>query len=79
VALIVREGLGVVTLGLAAGLVGAAALTGFMQRLLFGVTPLDPWSFAGAPAVLLVVALAACLVPARRASRTDPAEVLRSE
>jgi predicted permease len=79
VALIVREGLGIVALGLAAGLVGAAGLTRFMQRLLFGVTPLDPWSFAGAPAVLLVVAVAACLVPARRASRTDPAEVLRSE
>ena len=78
-ALVVREGLASSALGLGAGLAGAAALSRFMQRLLFGVAPLDGWSFAAAPAILLLVALAACLVPARRAARTDPADVLRSE
>jgi ABC-type lipoprotein release transport system permease subunit len=50
-----------------------------MQGLLFGVTPLDAASFVSAPLVLMLVALAACLLPAWRASQIDPAEALREE
>jgi ABC-type lipoprotein release transport system permease subunit len=77
--MVVREGLRVVVFGLIVGLVGAAALTRSMQGLLFGVTPLDAVAFASAPLVLLPVACLACLIPATRAARTDPAEALRCE
>ena len=79
VSMIVREGLAVAAIGLAAGLAGAAALTRFMQAALFGITPLDLASFAAAPVLLFVVALVACVRPARRAAAIDPAEALRAE
>ncbi|MGH7635491.1 MAG: FtsX-like permease family protein, partial [Gemmatimonadaceae bacterium] len=79
VRLVIREGLGAAGLGLALGLAAAAALTRLMQSVLFGVAPLDPLSFGAAPLVLALVALLACLVPARRAASIDPAEVLRCE
>jgi len=79
VALVLREGLLVTALGLALGLAGAAALTRLMQGLLFGVTPLDAVSFAAAPAMLVPVAIVACLLPAYRAARIDPADALRAE
>jgi len=79
VSIVVREGLAVSAIGLAAGLAGAVALTRFMQAALFGVTPLDAASFAAAPVVLLAVAAAACVRPARRAASIDPAQALRSE
>jgi putative ABC transport system permease protein len=47
--------------------------------VLFGVAPLDPISFTAAPFVLAIVALLACILPARRAASTDPAEALRCE
>lgn len=79
VGLILRDGLAVTTVGIAIGLAGAAALTRLMQSALFGITPLDPVSFGLAPIVLLAVATAACLLPARRAAAVDPAEALRAE
>ena len=79
VRLVLGQGLAHTTLGLALGLAGAAALTRLMARLLFGVTPFDVVAFGAAPALLLAVACAACLVPARRAAAADPAEALRSE
>jgi predicted permease len=79
VGMVVREGLVVVLAGLTVGLAGAAALSRLMEAALFGVTPLDPWSYLVAPAILLTVAVAACLVPARRASRVEPAGALRCE
>ena len=75
--LVLREGLAVTTVGVLLGILGAAALSRLMQGALFGVTPLDPISFAVAPVVLLPAAFAACLVPAFRASRIGPAEALR--
>jgi predicted permease len=75
--LVLREGLTVAVCGVVLGLGGAAAMSRLMQGALFGVTPLDPISFALAPAVLLPVACVACLGPALRASRIGPAEALR--
>ena len=79
VALVIREGLTVTIAGLALGLGAALLLTRLMQGLLFGIRPLDAPSFLAAPIILIVVALLACLVPARRAALVDPAEALRSE
>src|SRR5205085_1200272 len=62
-------------LGIALGVVGALALSGVATGVLFGVGPTDPVALGGSAALLLAVALVACYVPARRASRTDPAIV----
>ena len=66
-------------MGIAAGLAGALALTRFMTTLLFGVTAVDPMTFAAVPALLAMVALAAALIPARRAAAVDPMRVLRED
>jgi predicted permease len=79
VTLVIREGLVVAGIGLAAGLAGAALLTRLLQSVLFGVTPLDPVSFLTGPIVLMPVALVACAIPALRAASADPAEALRCE
>ena len=77
--LVVSEALAVTMVGLVIGLVAAAALTRLMQGVLFGVGALDMVSFVAAPMVLLVVAMLASVLPARRAARTDPSEALRCE
>ena len=75
----VRQG-GVVTLlGVIAGALAAAGLTRYIQALLFGVGRLDLGAFAGTSAVMLVVALLASYIPARRASRVDPVVALRAD
>ena len=78
-AMVVRQGMGAAAVGLTAGLLGAAALGRVLTSLLYGVRPTDALTFGGTAAVLLVVVMAACLVPARRAVRVDPLEALRSE
>ena len=77
--MIVGQGFAVALLGLLIGMAGAFALTRVMQTLLFNVSATDPASFMAAPAVLAVVALAACYLPARRATTVDPATVLKPE
>jgi ABC-type antimicrobial peptide transport system permease subunit len=74
-----RGGLKLVGIGIAVGLVGSLALAGVLRSLLFGVTAHDPLVFAGNAALLFGVASAACLIPAFRATRSDPMVVLRAE
>jgi putative ABC transport system permease protein len=75
--LIVRQGMTPAVLGLGAGLVGAWWLTVLMEKLLFGVAPRDPLTFATVAAFLFAVALIACYSPARRATIVAPTEALR--
>jgi predicted permease len=77
--MVVRRGMGLAGTGIACGLLGAAALTQVMASLLFGVTAHDAAAFTAAPLFLAAVALAACYVPARRATRVDPMVALREE
>jgi predicted permease len=76
--MVLREGLQLVAIGLALGIVAAAALTRLMTGLLFHVEATDPITFAGMALVLVLIAAAACLAPARRASAVDPMVALRA-
>ena len=77
--MIMRQGIGAVLVGVAAGVVAALALTRLMSSLLFGVKPTDAVTFLSVAALLTCVALAASYIPSRRALRTDPLEALRHE
>ena len=77
--MVLGDGLRLVAIGLTLGLGGALALARLLTALLFGVTPGDPEAMAFTLAVLGLVALAACFIPARRAMRLDPLAALRAE
>src|SRR6185503_17574974 len=77
--LVIRQGLRLALLGIAVGLAGAWALTRLMSGLLFGVTPTDSVTLASVVLTLAIVALLACYLPARRATKVDPRVALREE
>ena len=79
VRLVVGQGMGLVLIGVGLGLAGALALTRTVASLLFGVSPTDATTFALVPVGLVAVALLACLLPARRATRIDPMRALHYE
>jgi ABC-type antimicrobial peptide transport system permease subunit len=76
---VVRGALRLAVPGAALGIAGALALSRVMRGVLYGVSTTDLATFAGVPAVILGVALAASWLPARRAARVDPAAALRAE
>jgi putative ABC transport system permease protein len=78
-ALVLGKGAILTAAGIALGLAGAAAGTRLLQDLLFGVTPLDPTTFAAVSVLFGLVAMVACYVPARRATAVDPMVALRTE
>jgi ABC-type antimicrobial peptide transport system permease subunit len=77
--LVLKQGLTTAGMGIALGLAGSVALTKYLQTLLFGVQVRDVPVFAGVTAILFGVAMLACYVPARRATRIDPMVALRDQ
>jgi ABC-type antimicrobial peptide transport system permease subunit len=77
--LVVQQGMQLAAVGIAVGVVGAAALTRVMTSLLFGVSTTDAFTFGTVPALLAAVAFAATVIPAWRATRVDPMVALREE
>lgn len=76
---LLREGILILAIGLGLGLSGALALAQYVQSLLYGVRPLEPAVLAPVFLVLALVTLAACSIPAQRATRVDPITALRCE
>ena len=77
--LVIRQGMALVIVGVVLGVGGALAATRLLTAQLFVITPTDPAVFAGVAAALTVAGLAACVIPARRATRADPILALRQE
>ena len=75
--LVVGQGMQLTLIGLVLGVAASFALTRLLARLLFGVSPTDPLTFAVIPLLLASVAVLACWIPARRATRMDPLTALR--
>jgi len=66
-------------IGLTIGMMASVVLTGLMKSLLFGISPLDPLTYAVVPLVLVAATVVASYLPARRAAAVDPVEALRAE
>ena len=79
IALVMRQGSRLTAIGTVAGLIGALALTRWLESLLDGVSARDPFTFLGIAALLVAVALLASWLPARRAARVEPVIAIRSE
>ncbi len=77
--MVLKQGLGLSLLGVALGLLFAAAASGLLHTQLYGVTPTDPSTFAAVVILLLLVSAGACYIPARRATRIEPMAALRWE
>jgi predicted permease len=77
--LVLGNGVKMALIGIAIGFVASLGLTRLMTKMLYGVSPTDPLTFLGVAAVLIIVALTACYIPARRAMRVDPTVALRYE
>jgi ABC-type antimicrobial peptide transport system permease subunit len=79
VRMVLQDGLRMVAAGVGLGLLAALGLTRLLQSLLYGVGPRDPVTFIAAPLLLIVAAVGACALPARKASHLDPVETIRAE
>ncbi len=77
--MVIRQGLGLALVGIVIGLSGALILTRWMEALLYGVSATDPQTFALIALLLMAIALLACFVPARRATKVDPMIALRCD
>jgi ABC-type antimicrobial peptide transport system permease subunit len=77
--LVLGRSVAITLMGISLGLAGAAMVTRYLEGLLFGLTPLDPGTFAGVSLLFVVVSLLAAFIPARRATRVDPVATLRAE
>ncbi len=77
--MILKKGLILAITGSTIGITGALGLTRFLSSYLYGITPTDPVTFVLVPVILIAIALLACFIPARRASKVDPMEALRYE
>jgi ABC-type antimicrobial peptide transport system permease subunit len=77
--LILKHGLALTVVGLGLGLAGASALTRLIKSYLFGVSATDPLTLVAVTLLLMIVALVACWIPARRATKVDPMIALRCE
>jgi ABC-type antimicrobial peptide transport system permease subunit len=77
--MVLASGLRLVALGVAGGLTGSIALTRLLQNQLFGISATDPFTFVCIAALLTAVAVVACLLPARSATKVDPMTALRAE
>jgi len=77
--LAISEGMLLVAVGLGSGILGALVLTRYLRTMLFAVTPTDPLTFAAIAAILALVALLACFIPAQRATQVDPLVALRND
>jgi len=79
VGMVLKQGLSLVAIGMAAGLILAAGASQVLSTLLFGISPLDPVVFSAASALFFLTGLAACFMPARRATNIDPLRALRED
>ncbi len=77
--LVVKQGMTLTFIGIAIGMLASFGLTRFMEKMLFGVTTTDPMTFVSIAVLMAVIALVACYVPARRATKVDPMVALRCD
>jgi putative ABC transport system permease protein len=77
--LVLTQGMGLTTAGIFAGLLAAPLASQVMRQMLYGVQPLDPITFAAVALLVLAASLAACILPAWRASKVDPGNALRGD
>jgi len=77
--MVLRKGLGLIVAGTFIGLCVSFGLTRYLESQLWGISATDPWTFAAVVTLIILVGFAACLLPARRATRVDPLIALRYE